>query len=680
MNDSTRPDHRDFTIAEAQRKLDRFFVYLLWGHFLFSLLLSFWYNTFSQALLIGLPAALVPTLVARLNPGSLLTRSCVGAALMVYSALYIQQSHGLTEMHFHVFAALAFLLAYRDWRPIVVSAGVIAVQHLSFALLQLWQAPVFIYSSALNPFVLTLIHAAFVIFETSILVWLASVGLKEWQAAEELSRFTRALADSRLEANDLTVRLQWDATSSLAPVAEALDGVLDRLCIHLAEAKEHTSQIAGQAQQATENTAQAQEESNHILLAIQQVSAGAKRQSERASGVAVRMEEATRLAGDLAASVVEQSHLTQNMADNITRLQEQAEQILSASREQVQVTNETRAAAEKAIAAAMSTTEAARQAKSTVEEAVQEASEGREVLSQAVADVAQQIDQLGQRSQQVRAIVETVSSIADQTNLLALNAAIEAARAGENGRGFAVVADEVRKLAARSSQATQDIHNLITVMANEIETVLTAMRGREAKKGLSERTTATLSKVESAFTGVLREFAAVEEAAMEVHHTGKQAADRALQIAEIAQHNQWRTEATNVLTSTLQEHVQALQKHACDQGNIAEVAAEQARSTNALVKDMAIVTEETTASVEDVEQSVAEQSRSFIRLAGSVSSVSTSADQVRLSMERFRTVPAVDSGGAVSAPEKDVVLISAEVATQNSSEPGVDEDGFVKAA
>ncbi|MBK1641886.1 hypothetical protein CKO12_08380 [Chromatium okenii] len=81
---------------------------------------------------------------------------------------------------------------------------------------------------------------------------------------------------------------------------------------------------------------------------------------------------------------------------------------------------------------------------------------------------------LGQHSEQIGNIVETIEKIARQTNLLALNAAIEAARAGSHGRGFAVVADEVRALADQTTHATHDIAQTVATIQQETRLAVAA--------------------------------------------------------------------------------------------------------------------------------------------------------------------------------------------------------------
>jgi methyl-accepting chemotaxis protein len=132
--------------------------------------------------------------------------------------------------------------------------------------------------------------------------------------------------------------------------------------------------------------------------------------------------------------------------------------------------------------------------------AAQTAVLGSEVVSHAVqsiqriADKVQQISltvaSLGNRSEQIGNIVDTIEDIADQTNLLALNAAIEAARAGDQGRGFAVVAEEVRTLAERTTRATREIAEMIKTIQRETKTAVTAMEEGvyEVERGTEDAT------------------------------------------------------------------------------------------------------------------------------------------------------------------------------------------------
>ncbi|MGY2400016.1 methyl-accepting chemotaxis protein [Pseudomonas sp. SDO5271_S396] len=108
---------------------------------------------------------------------------------------------------------------------------------------------------------------------------------------------------------------------------------------------------------------------------------------------------------------------------------------------------------------------------------IQETASGMREIAADIDQSSALITRLGERSEQITTIVNTIRGIADQTNLLALNAAIEAARAGDQGRGFAVVADEVRQLAARTSGSTREISSMIEMIQSETRQAIDSMEG-----------------------------------------------------------------------------------------------------------------------------------------------------------------------------------------------------------
>jgi len=158
--------------------------------------MSFLYNTLNLTILIGIPTAFAPIIISFLMPASRLSSSFFGAAFMVFTGLMIHQAHGFIEVHFFVFVLLAFMLFYRDWVPVIVASAVIAVHHLSFDLLQYWKYPVYVFETR-SGFNIVLIHAAFVVFEAFVLVFMAIKNKNELVRTETLLRQNETLGNTQ---------------------------------------------------------------------------------------------------------------------------------------------------------------------------------------------------------------------------------------------------------------------------------------------------------------------------------------------------------------------------------------------------------------------------------------------------------------------------------------------------
>ncbi len=162
-----------------------------------------------------------------------------------------------------------------------------------------------------------------------------------------------------------------------------------------------------------------------------------------------------------------------------------------------------------------------------------------EQISNRVQNTAETVKSLGERSNQIGAIVGTIEDIADQTNLLALNAAIEAARAGEQGRGFAVVADEVRALAERTTKATHEISTMIRTIQVETKSAVEAMQEGvlEVARGTAEagRSGEALQQILAQVNEVTQQVNQIATAAEQQTATTTEITSNIMQISDVVQ-------------------------------------------------------------------------------------------------------------------------------------------------
>ena len=121
-------------------------------------------------------------------------------------------------------------------------------------------------------------------------------------------------------------------------------------------------------------------------------------------------------------------------------------------------------------------------------QAIETALTGLNRTREQMQSIADSVIKLGEQSQTIGDIINSVMGLAEQSNLLAVNAAIEAAKAGEQGKGFAVVAQEVRILAEQSKRATGQVRAILSDIqkATNVAVLVTEQGTRAVETGVSQ--------------------------------------------------------------------------------------------------------------------------------------------------------------------------------------------------
>ncbi|WP_322992378.1 methyl-accepting chemotaxis protein [Limnohabitans sp.] len=542
------------------------------------------------AFLVGLPAWLVPAAIYRMAPGSLASRLAIAFALMVFCALTIQQTQGMIESHFGIFALLAFLLYYRDWRPIVAAAGLIAVHHVGFGYLQAVNTGGITLLPGQVHLTVIAIHAGYVVFEAAVLIFMATILKREALESALVAELSGQISEGDFSARGPAIdgsefpllhkvsTMQKSLQSTLKDIIGVMTAVaqghLDRRVtveargdlgalkeninqsIHVQQAvfQDITQVMQGVAQGdfAMRVTAEAKGELNTLKQNINQSMSAQQTVFQDIRQVMQGVAQGNLQRRVSAQALGDLNELKDNINQSLDALREAMTTIHLNARQVAAASGEASNAIGQISDGARHQTDAISQVSMAVRQTVSsvtEVSENTEVASQKsrqsftlvrgsmvkMDEMVKVVNNIAANSEKINKITEVIEKIANKTNLLSLNAAIEAARAGEHGKGFAVVADEVGKLALNSAESSQEIAMLVKQAVEEAHSAVKAvMDVSQDMSGIERETQATDQMLQRIASALVQQSSAVEQINVNLNNLDQIAQSNSAASEEIA--------------------------------------------------------------------------------------------------------------------------------------------------
>jgi methyl-accepting chemotaxis protein len=278
--------------------------------------------------MVVLAMAIAATLSWRMSGNGLSTSLVVAVALMGGVSVFTFQLAGRPwqiDMHMYFFAALACLVAYCDYRPILAGTAAVAVHHLLLN---------FIIPAAIFPggadFGRVVLHAGILLLEAGVLIWvaheLANLFMTTAQKTTEAEAAHTASSLATAERGEAEARAKRErdaARRNLATEFESKVGrIVEAVAVAAREMQGMSSSMSNSSAQAARQTAAAAAASAQASMNVETVASSAEELTASISAIAHQATRSAEVTGKAAAEARRTNTVVEGLASGTQKIGE----------------------------------------------------------------------------------------------------------------------------------------------------------------------------------------------------------------------------------------------------------------------------------------------------------------------------------------------------------------------